>query len=141
MKKIIYLVFFLPILLTAGLDISKINKTLSSMTSSKEQLKFFNANNKIKMKKKLTFTSREKANIILFPKVNTSSVSKISIVGSYSALRDNKKYIGAIYLRKERTQIVFIKERLENNSLTLPSKYDKYIITECQLNPLCLLKL
>ena len=140
MKKIIYLLFLVPLVLTAGLDISKINKTLSSMTSSKEKLKFFNANSKIKMKRELTFTSIEKANIILFPKQN-SKVSQISIVDSYSALRGNKKYIGAIYLRKERTQIVFIKERLENNSLTLPSKYDKYIITECQLNPVCLLKL
>jgi len=140
MKKIIYLLFLVPLVLTAGLDISKINKTLSSMTSSKEKLKFFNANSKIKMKRELTFTSIENANIILFPKQN-SKVSQISIVDSYSALRDNKKYIGAIYLRKERTQIVFIKERLEKNSLTLPSKYDKYIITECQLNPICLLKL
>jgi len=140
MKKIIYLLFLVPLVLTAGLDISKINKTLSSMTSSKEKLKFFNANSKIKMKRELTFTSIENANIILFPKQN-STISQISIVDSYSALRDNKKYIGAIYLRKERTQIVFVKERLENNSLTLPSKYDKYIITECQLNPVCLLKL
>jgi len=140
MKKIIYLLFLVPIILVAGLDISKINKTLSSMTSSTEQLKFFNANSKIKMKKKLAFTSVENANIILFPKEDTT-VTQISIVDSYRALRENKKNIGAIYLRKERTQIVFIKERLDSNNLTLPSKYNKYIITECQLNPICLLKL
>ena len=140
MKKIIYLLFLAPLVLTAGLDISKINKTLSSMTSSKEQLKFFNANSKIKMKKELNFTSVENATIVLFPKQKTI-INQVSIVDSYSALRDSKKYIGAIYLRKERTQIVFIKERLESNNLTLPAKYNKYIITECQLNPVCLVKL
>jgi len=138
MKKIIYLVSFLPLLLFAGLDISKINNTLLSISSSSKSLKFYNASSDIRMKEKLIFTSIDNADIILFPSKNLK-VNKLQIVNSYKELRENSKNIGAIYLRKERTQIVFIKERLEKNNLILPEKYKKHIITECQLNPICLL--
>jgi len=138
MKKIIYLISFLPLLLFAGLDISKINNTLLSLSSSSKLLKFYNASSDIRMKEKLTFTSIDNADIILFPSKNLK-INKLQIVNSYKELRENLKNIGAIYLRKERTQIVFIKERLEENSLVLPKKYKKHIITECQLNPICLL--
>ena len=138
MMKLIYLLFLTPIFLTAGLDVSKINTTLESFTSSK-QLKFYNANKSIKIKEELTLSSFDNADVILFPK--EKKLKKLAIVNSYGALRESKKNIGAIYLRKGRTQIVFIQERLKNNGLSLPEKYQKYIITECQLNPICLLKL
>lgn len=139
MKKIIYLLFFLPLILVAGLNMSKINSTLSSIAASKP-ITFFNADSSINLKGDLIFTTIDNADIILFPKELTK-VKNIGITGSYKSLRDSEKYIGAIYLRKERTQIVFIKERLESNHFTLPDKYKKHIITECQLNPICLLKL
>ena len=138
MIKLIYLLFLTPIFLTAGLDISKINTTLESFKFSKP-LKFFNADKSIKIKENLTLASLDNADIVLFPK--DRKFKKMAIVNSYAALRENKNNIGAIYLRKGRTQIVFIEERLKSNGLSLPKKYKKYIITECQLNPVCLLEL
>jgi len=46
----------------------------------------------------------------------------------------------AIYLKKGRTQIIFVKERLKNNGLDLPKAYKKHLINECKLNLLCFLK-
>lgn len=125
---------FFPILLFSGLDLSKINTILLSMKSASRTLNFFNANSKIRITKELIFTTKENAYIILFSKKNVGD-NQLNIVDSYQALHDNKKNIGAIYIRKERTQIVFVKERLENNDVSISSKYNNHIITEKQLQP------
>jgi hypothetical protein len=61
------------------------------------------------------------------------------IVNSYKALVMNKNSIGAIYLKKGRTQIIFIEERLKRNGLSLPSSFKNNLLNECQINPVCLL--
>ena len=136
MLKLITILFVAPILLSAQLDTSKISRVLSSL-QYKTPLTFYKDKN-IDIDNGLHFTSLDKADIVLFPK-KSNKVEKIVISDSYGDLRNNKKSIGAIYLRKGRTQIVFIEERLKNNGLILPKKFKKYIITECELNPICLL--
>jgi len=138
MKKLLYIFLIVPIFLVAGLNLNEISKTLAEIksVSSNKVLKFFNANQNIKLKENIKFTSREKANIILFPKKKSN---KIIIVDSYKALQNNKNSIGAIYIKKGRTQIIFIEERLKKSGLTLPSSYTKHLFSECQINPICLL--
>jgi hypothetical protein len=140
MKKIITIVFIVPILVFAELDISKVNSALfgiKSSTSSTKSLKFYNNNSSLNLNKNLKFTSQKSADIVLFPKEKT--INKILIVDSYKALKENQNSIGAIYVKKSRTQIIFVKERLEKNGFKLLSVYKKYIIPECQLNSLCFL--
>ncbi len=138
MKKLLYISLVLPILLVAGLNVEKVGNTLADIKSVKvgKVLKFFNSNKNINLGKKLKFTSKEKADIILFPK---SRSNKIVIVDSYKKLQTDKNSIGAIYLKKGRTQIIFIEERLKKNGLTLPDSYSKHLLSECQINPMCLL--
>ena len=136
MKKIIMPLFFIPIFALAELDIDKLNNVLLSIKSSHE-LKFYSSEVDEKIDKSLKFTSLNDADIILFPEEINNK--KMMIVHSFKELKANKNSIGAIYLRKGRTQIIFVKERLENNGLVLPKFFNKYIISTCQLNPTCLL--
>ena len=139
MKKLLYISLIVPIFLVAGLNVNKVSNTLAHIKSVKKDkvLKFFNSNKNIHLKKRLNFsTSKENADIILFPK---NKSNKIVIVDSYKALQMNKNSIGAIYLKKGRTQIIFIDERLKKNGLELPNSYNKHLLSECQINPICLL--
>jgi len=136
MKKIIITLFFIPILTLAKLDTTKINNVLLNIHSSYE-LKFHNNKMSEILDQDLIFTTLEDADIVLFPEEIDNK--KMMIADSYKKLKSNKKYIGAIYIKKGRTQIIFIKERLENNGLTLSKSFNKYLLSECQLNPICLL--
>lgn len=138
MKKIVYVFLILPILAMSGFDMVKVNNALLSIKSS-SPLKYYSSNKNINITKKLNFTSLKEADVIIFPKKKNNN--KMLIVGSYKELRTNKNSIGAIYIKKGRTQIVFVGERLKSNGLSLPKVFQKYIITECQLNPVCLLAL
>jgi len=139
MKKIINILLLLPIVALADLDVSKIGGALSSIQSSKSSkvLKFYN-NSGLNLKKQLNFTSKSNADIILFPKKHNTH--QALVVNSYEALKSNQNSIGAIYMKKGRTQIIFIKERLENRGLNMMSSSKKYIVPECQLSALCLLE-
>ena len=140
MKKIINILLIVPIFAFAGLDIPKVNSALSSIKSSKIPstiLKFYNSNKKLDLKEKLQFTSQKSADIVLFPK--RKKVNRVSVVDSYKALKKDKNSIGAIYVKKGRTQIVFVKERLQKNGFNLMQVSKKYLIPECQLQSICLL--
>jgi len=136
MKKLLYILLIVPIFVSAELNIEKVNNTLLHIKSS-QPLKFFNASKHIDLKNKLKFTTLKNANIILFS--NNKNIKKMTIVNSYRALQMNKNSIGAIYLKKGRTQIIFINDRLKRNGLSLPSSFNKYLLSECQINPICLL--
>ena len=137
MKNIIYILLLIPVISMAGLNIEKINNTLSNIKSSNStKVTFFNKNKKIDLIGQLKFTSSSKASIILF----SNSKQKVTIVNSYKALKMNKNSIGAIYVKKGRTQIVFVKERLKRNGFFLPNSLKKHLLSECQLSPICLLK-
>jgi len=141
MKKIINILIIFPLLVFAGLDISKVNSVLSSIKSSKNSsmpLKFYNNNRNLNLNKKLKFTSQKSADIILFPK--RKKINKALVVDSYKALKKYKNSIGAIYMKKGRTQIVFVEERLKNSGFDLKAMDKKYLIQECKLEAICLLK-
>ena len=137
MKKTAIIFLFLPILTFAGLNMDEVNRVLLSIHASKE-LKYYSSKINKSIDKKIKFTSLENADIVLFPKKNSDN--NIMIVDSYEALKNNKNSIGAIYLKKERTQIIFIKERLENKGLSLEENFNHYIVSGCRLNSSCIYK-
>ena len=135
--KYLYMLLLTPLFLFADLDIEKVNEALVSIKSDKK-LSYFSNDKKFLTKLKIPkTTSIKNADIILFPKEKNSK--KIVIVNSYSELKKNKKSIGAIYIKKGRTQIMFVDERLKKNGLKIVNK--KYEINECHLNPICFLNL
>ena len=148
MKKLLfYILMLIPILSFAGLDINKVSNVLSSLKSTKP-LKYFNESISLKHKFKangstIKFTSLKDADILLMSKINSSyDSSKLVITDSYEKLKNsNKRVIGAVYVKKERTHIFFVKERLENRGIHISNKMKKYLIPECYLNAICLLHL
>jgi len=137
-KSNIYLLLLMPLLAFSDLNIEKVNGVLSSIKSHNKPLTYYTAN--IKFMNKLSIlksNSSKKADVLLFP--TNKKVKKTIIVNSYSDLKNNKKSIGAIYMKKGRTQIMFVDERLKAKGLTLSAKYSKYLIKESYLCPLCLL--
>ena len=132
MKKILIILSILPIIVFAKLNIERIKNTLLNITGNKE-ISFYNANKKIPLSDTLNITTLDSADIVLFS--SKKHKSKITIVNSYRELKRDKNSIGAIYLKKGRTQIIFIKERLDRNRLILNPKFNKYILSEWQLDP------
>ena len=122
----------LPMLLSSNIDVQKVTNVLSHINAT-QPIKFYNANEKIDLRNRIELTTLEKANIVLFS--DKAYGRKLTIVNAYKKLRLNKQSIGAIYLKKGRTQIVFIQERLERNGLKLNAKFKKHLLHEWQLNP------
>jgi hypothetical protein len=136
-KKYLYALIFTPLLLLADLNIEKVNDALSNIKSDKS-LAYFSNNKTLLTKLKVSKTdSINKADVLLFPKKKNSK--KIVIVDSYNKLKEDKNSIGAIYIKKGRTQIMFIAERLKKKGLKMTNS--EYRISECHLNPICFLKL
>jgi len=137
-KSNIYVALIIPLLAFSDLNIEKVNGVLSSLKSNNRPLTYYTADTKFMNKLNILKTdSLKKADILLFPK--NKKVKKTIIVNSYTDLKNNKKSIGAIYMKKGRTQIMFVDERLKAKGLKLSPKYSKYIIKESYLCPLCLL--
>ena len=134
----IYLLLYIPLLLFSDLNIEKINAVLSSIKLNNNPVTYYSKSksffSKLKVKKS---NSIDKANIIIFPKKN--GTDKMSIVDSYAKLKQNTNSIGAIYIKKSRTQIMFVDERIKTKGLKLSDRYNKYIIKECYLNGFCFL--
>jgi len=132
MKNILIILSILPMLLFSDIDVQKVTNVLLNINATRP-IKFYNANEKVDLTNSIELTTLEKANIVLFSLKEYRS--KLSIVDSYKKLKLDKDSIGAIYLKKGRTQIVFIKERLEKNGLILNTKFKKHLLHEWQLNP------
>ncbi len=134
MKQRIGMFLFLPIVTFAGLDMNEVSRVLLGIHASKE-LKYYSDTINNSIDDKIKFTSFEDADIVLFPRENFNN--NIMIVNSYEALKENKNSIGAIYLKKNRTQVIFIKERLKDKGITLESKFNKYMVSSCHLHANC----
>jgi len=64
-------------------------------------------------------------------KVNTNVSKKpILFVTDYHFLEQFDDIVGAFYWRKGRSQLLFIKKRLDAQNITLPRDYQKFIIDE-----------
>lgn len=138
MKKLMITLLILPTLLFSEINVPKVNKTLQGILANKK-LSFYSANNKIKLKKSLNPTSLHDADIVVFAKASKSK--KVTIVNSYRDLAKTPHSIGAIYLKKGRTQIVFVKERLEEHGLVLAPSLKKHLIRQDQLNKIALVSI
>ena len=132
MKKVLMILSILPIMLFSDIDVQKVTNILLNLNATKP-IKFYNANKKVNFTNSIELTTLDKANIVLFS--HKEYGDKITIVDSYKKMKLNKRSIGAIYLKKGRTQVVFIKERLDKNGLILNAKFKKHLLHEWQLNP------
>lgn len=56
--------------------------------------------------------------------------SPIVFVTEYHLLEKSEKIVGAIYWKKGRSQLLFLKNRLKKNNIVLPKKYNKFIVGE-----------
>ena len=54
----------------------------------------------------------------------------IIFVTNYQFLKVSDKIVGAFYWRKGRSQLLFIKNRLEQYDITLPEEYQRFMIDE-----------
>lgn len=52
---------------------------------------------------------------------------KLFLTNNYKRLMTNKKYYGAFFWNKSRPNIVFVKQRLQDNNVQLSKEYLKYI--------------
>lgn len=89
------------------------------------------------LSKRITLTNKlENADIILI--TNEEVLEKVLHRGignkailfgtQYRLLKSSQKIVGAFYWKKGRSQILFIKERLNAHHIHLPPKYKEYIV-------------
>ena len=69
---------------------------------------------------------------ILYTMNENMDISKkpIMFVTNYHFLKISDKIVGAFYWRKGRSQLLFIKNRLEQYDISLPIEYQKFMIDE-----------
>jgi len=68
-------------------------------------------------------------NSVLKSKVFQRSTHRpIVFVTNYNLLKNSESIVGAIYWRKGRSQLLFLKEHLQKNHIKLPKKYHKFMV-------------
>jgi len=110
--------------------LTKKNKA-SVFVKDKEYTEVFNRSEKI-----ILVSSPLKADVVLVTdesmlgQLNDIRLPKESVVltTNYRYLKRSKKIVGALYWRKGRSQLLFIKKRLEGANIVLPKTYQKFII-------------
>lgn len=75
--------------------------------------------------------------IILCSQEELLNEKAIVLVTSYALLKNNKRAIGAFYWKKGRPTIIFIRQRLKEQNIVLPSSMEKYYEDEKCLYELC----
>lgn len=114
------------------------SKTMISVyTTDPEYRKVFTSSKRISLAKKpedsdiILITNRSTFRSILKRrKVNDNAKNPILFVTDYHYLKDSKDVVGAFYWRKGRSQLLFIKKRLEQHSIQLPKSYQNFMIDE-----------
>lgn len=93
--------------------------------------------NTLNNSKKISVVNKEAdADIVLITsKKDMESLDRYSLpqevlifTTSYKLLKTYPKTIGAFYWRKGRSQLLFVRERLEMKNITLPREYQKFIV-------------
>jgi len=110
---------------------------MSVYTTDKEYRKVFTTSKRIFLSSKpeesdiILITKRSTLNTILKRNDVDKSVKKpILFVTKYRYLKDSKDVVGAFYWRKGRSQLLFIKKRLEEQNIQLPKVYQNFMIDE-----------
>lgn len=57
-------------------------------------------------------------------------VSPILFVTDYRILKNFSDIVGAFYWKKGRSQLLFIKKRLDDYNITLPKEYEKFTVDD-----------
>jgi hypothetical protein len=74
---------------------------------------------------------RTLSNVLYRVKVNTNMEKKpILFVTNYHFLDKSDDILGAFYWRKGRSQLLFIRDRLQEYNITLPKEYKNFMIDE-----------
>jgi len=111
---------------------------ISVYTNDKEYRDVFRHSKKISLSAKpedtdIIFITHESAlNKILYTISENMDIPKkpIIFVTNYQFLKISDEIAGAFYWRKGRSQLLFIKKRLEQYDITLPEEYQKFMIDE-----------
>ena len=110
---------------------------VSVYTDDQEYKKVFATSKRIFLSKK-----PEEADIILITnrstlrhmlkrnKVNQNAEKPILFVTDYRFLKDSEDIVGAFYWRKGRSQLLFVKKRLEKQAIRLPKAYQNFMVDE-----------
>ncbi len=107
-------------------------------TDDKEYRKVFSTS-----KRMVLSADPEKSDIILITNQSTllkimrerrSAVERdekpILFVTDYRILKNSSDIVGAFYWRKGRSQLLFIKNRLDDYNITLPKEYEDFMVDE-----------
>lgn len=113
-------------------------KQVSVYTNDKEYRDVFRYSNKIVMtnlpeKSDIVLVTEERTLKSLMIKLNVSNANSqmpIIFVTKYQLLELSKDIVGAFYWRKGRSQLLFIKNRLEQHNIKLPKEYQNFMIDE-----------
>ncbi len=104
----------------------------SVYTTDQEYRKVFSASKRMFLSK-----TPEQADIILITnRLTLESILKrktkksILFVTDYRFLKVSEDIVGAFYWRKGRSQLLFIKKRLEQKNIQLPKAYQNFMIDE-----------
>jgi len=63
-------------------------------------------------------------------KVNQNVEKPVLFVTNYQFLKYSEDIVGAFYWRKGRSQLLFVKKRLEQQAIQLPEAYHNFMIDE-----------
>ncbi|NPA61626.1 MAG: hypothetical protein GXO06_05025 [Epsilonproteobacteria bacterium] len=141
--KNLFIALLIPLLGFANFNIEKINEILSLIRRDGNTIRYFSSKKWFISKLSVSKAKGiDDADVIIFP--TSKDVNRSIIVDSYDRLKRDKSSIGAIYMKKGRTQILFVDERLNRDGFSIPQefrdRYEQYIIKECHLRELCLFK-
>jgi hypothetical protein len=112
-------------------------RMISVYTDDQEYKKVFTTSKRIFLSKK-----PEEADIVLITnrstlqhmlkrnKVDQNAEKPILFVTDYRFLKDSQDIVGAFYWRKGRSQLLFVKKRLEQQAIRLPKAYQNFMVDE-----------
>ncbi len=109
---------------------------INVFTNDKEYRDVFKHSNRIKLSDKLEeadivlITEERALNNILYSINSNGSIKPVVFVTNYHFLKISDDIVGAFYWRKGRSQLLFIKKRLNQHNITLPKEYQNFMIDE-----------
>lgn len=112
--------------------------SIAVYTNDKEYREVFRHSKRIFLSDKLEesdiilITNKSTLESILYRIKANTNVSKkpLLFVTNYHFLEKSDDILGAFYWRKGRSQLLFIKKRLEQHDITLPEEYQNFMIDE-----------
>ena len=76
----------------------------------------------------IVLSTTEKSLVRSLEKVKSMKQKPIFFVTNFSFLKFSEEIVGAFYWKKGRSQLIFIKKRVQAKKITLPTQHHKYIV-------------